>query len=450
MGLLAEFEADMAGFDPAAADPACVRTLVDRLHASRRRLVAFEDQLTEAAERHAATGAAPPAEDTLSGGGQIPKGEARRAQRRRKAAKQLESLEKSLREGSARSANVDAIARALGELTDPRHREAFTAFDQRLTKLAETLPPRQFSRRLQSFVRLAMADDGLTLFQRQRAQSRLSIWRNNNGMYHVKGELDPEWGLAVSTALDQEMKTLAGSSDRNDSGATPLDDHLRAEAFTSLLTRSARPGERALVLPHVSLIINHDRSISEFADGTRVCTATAERLCCDAVVNDIVLDQNGLPLAVGRRYRTATTAQRLALRAMYRTCAFPDCDQPFHFCQIHHLTPWEHGGDTDLGNLLPLCNRHHHLAHEGGWTLKLEPDRTLWTWRPDGHHHATTPPPRLTECDLDGVPERSIPPPSAVPAPQRSEPPPALLDRPAVTPWRVPHPSVRRPNSRTR
>ncbi len=42
-------------------------------------------------------------------------------------------------------------------------------------------------------------------------------------------------------------------------------------------------------------------------------------------------------------------------------------------CEPHHIEYWENGGRTDLSNLVPLCSRHHHAAHEGGWKLKLDP-----------------------------------------------------------------------------
>jgi hypothetical protein len=59
----------------------------------------------------------------------------------------------------------------------------------------------------------------------------------------------------------------------------------------------------------------------------------------------------------------------------------------FEHCQIHHVTPWEHGGLTNLNNLIPLCNKHHHLVHEGRWKLTLRSDRAvIWT-RPDGVIH---------------------------------------------------------------
>jgi hypothetical protein len=64
----------------------------------------------------------------------------------------------------------------------------------------------------------------------------------------------------------------------------------------------------------------------------------------------------------------------------------------FEDCRIHHVTWWEHLGSTDLDNLLPMCERHHHHVHEGGWTLTLKPDRTITLRRPDGtlHHEGPT------------------------------------------------------------
>lgn len=69
---------------------------------------------------------------------------------------------------------------------------------------------------------------------------------------------------------------------------------------------------------------------------------------------------------------------------MYPTCAFPGCDTGFNNCEIHHLLPFELGGNTDLDNLLPLCSRHHHVIHEPGWQLTLADDRTLTVHQPDG------------------------------------------------------------------
>ncbi len=72
----------------------------------------------------------------------------------------------------------------------------------------------------------------------------------------------------------------------------------------------------------------------------------------------------------------------MALRAQYPTCAMSeDCDVPFDRCEIHHVDPWKHGGRTDYDRLCPGCAEHHHLVHEGGWTLTRNPDGT-WQLHP--------------------------------------------------------------------
>jgi len=36
--------------------------------------------------------------------------------------------------------------------------------------------------------------------------------------------------------------------------------------------------------------------------------------------------------------------------------------------QIHHIRHWANGGPTCLRNLISLCDAHHWLVHEGGFT----------------------------------------------------------------------------------
>jgi hypothetical protein len=82
---------------------------------------------------------------------------------------------------------------------------------------------------------------------------------------------------------------------------------------------------------------------------------------------------SGDSLRTGRDLRLASRAQRRALRAMYRTCAHPGCRVPFADCFIHHVTPWDDGGLTDLDNLLPLRLSHEsRLSHPRfGWRGRM-------------------------------------------------------------------------------
>ncbi len=112
-----------------------------------------------------------------------------------------------------------------------------------------------------------------------------------------------------------------------------------------------------------------------------ISPATAARLSCDATVAHLVVDSAGLPLHLGRSRRTFSRAQRRALAARHRRCAFDDCDVAYARCELHHLRHWDDAGRTDIDNAVPLCRWHHHLVHEARWTITEDPDGTR-DWHP--------------------------------------------------------------------
>jgi hypothetical protein len=77
-------------------------------------------------------------------------------------------------------------------------------------------------------------------------------------------------------------------------------------------------------------------------------------------------------LYIGRRRRAATRSQRTALTVRDGHCQFPGCTVDPSRCEAHHVRYWELGGRTDLSNLVLLCAAHHHLVHEGRWTITAD------------------------------------------------------------------------------
>ena len=83
------------------------------------------------------------------------------------------------------------------------------------------------------------------------------------------------------------------------------------------------------------------------------------------------------PVDAFRTQRIANDKQRAILKAKFRECVWPGCSVPFDDCQIHHIEAWNHGGHTNLQNLVPLCAYHNGLnqddplgpAHRGRITL---------------------------------------------------------------------------------
>jgi hypothetical protein len=97
-------------------------------------------------------------------------------------------------------------------------------------------------------------------------------------------------------------------------------------------------------------------------------------------------------LDLGTRTPSFTAAQRAAMYARDRGCRFPGCGRWFGL-HPHHLVSVADGGPTSTDNGAWHCTAHHHLVHEGGWTVTGHPDHTLWYQPPDGGNALPSTPP---------------------------------------------------------
>ena len=246
------------------------------------------------------------------------------------------------------------------------------------------------------------ADSDADELERQRKRSKVKRWVDKaTGMCHTHLELDPVRDRALWAAIDS---TRAKLRQQDGNRRTPW-AQLEVDAVIAAIGGGGdRVPEIIALIDHRSLLEGaHANTICETDNGIPLPISTVRRLCCDAEILPVVLGSQGEALDVGRSSRTATRAQRRALRAMHRTCAHPDCTVTFDACRIHHVIAWlQPAGDTDIDNLLPLCETHHHSVHEGGWALTITPDRIATWTRPDGTHHHTGP-----------TIDRTVPPPKA-------------------------------------
>lgn len=103
-------------------------------------------------------------------------------------------------------------------------------------------------------------------------------------------------------------------------------------------------------------------------------------LVCDPVLRPVVVDSLGTPLDAGRTIRLATPTQRHALSVRDFGCIWPGCDDPPHWCDAHHVVPWQQGGPTDLANLASLCRHHHVVTHLPGWKMFIHESTNEYAW----------------------------------------------------------------------
>jgi uncharacterized protein DUF222/HNH endonuclease len=257
-------------------------------------------------------------------------------------------------------------------------------------------------------------------FEAQRHASRyLRIYEDEDGMFVVRGRLDPEVGALLQKALESAEDQIyrrdrrANSAILADSVAgdtlDPTAEQRRADAIGFLSeqalthsdprgdsdpedTRSVRRADRFQVMLHVNreaLLVEAGGSgrpvesaeshVSAETDGLRapaetaglhVSAETSRRLACDAGLVEMTHDAEGQVLDVGRKRRTVSPALRRALEWRDQGCRFPGCGMKH--TDAHHITHWADGGHTRLDNLVLLCRRHHRAVHEEGWSVRLE------------------------------------------------------------------------------
>jgi hypothetical protein len=313
----------------------------------------------------------------------------------------------ALAAGDLSAGHVDAISRAMKIAGDGK--DAFMGLLPGLVEAGSVMSAPEFTVEVTKAAKGVVTDGGLSIFEDQRRSTFLKIWNDATGMVNVRGMFDPEIGAILQSRVNSQVEVMFHSGDRDipvvHHTHVDANDFRRAHALVALVADDhedcTRPAGRATsrtatsrtggscrsdVVVHIDLeTLTSGLSASSThrtVFGADLPVETIRRIACDANIIPLVLNGAGMPLDIGRGQRLASAAQRRALEATHDTCAFDGCVVAFHACQIHHIEYWESGGPTDLDNMVPLCSRHHHAAHEGGWTLTLKPGSRQLDARP--------------------------------------------------------------------
>lgn len=270
------------------------------------------------------------------------------------------------------------------------HLERFIADEDVLLGSARTLSLRQLWFAVGYWRQAADPERALEDQEEQRERRELHVSPTLEGMVRLDGNLDPETGESLISALRASLDASARAA-----GAPDLRSpaQRRADALGEIcrhwLDTARRPrvaGER----PHLTVTIDLNAlegrcgGTSELDHTGPIHPETARRLACDASVSRIITRGRSEPLDVGRRTPVVPVALRRAVVARDRGCRFPGCDRPHAWCDAHHIVHWADGGPTALSNLVLLCRPHHRLLHgASGFRVEIANGHPLFR-RPDG------------------------------------------------------------------
>ncbi|MEI7548230.1 MAG: DUF222 domain-containing protein, partial [Actinomycetota bacterium] len=187
----------------------------------------------------------------------------------------------------------------------------------------------------------------------------LHVTQADDGAFLLNGVLGEAAGVQLEQALNL-ADTWEGPDDtrtRPQRNADSLDD------IIGFFLRNHDRNETKRRRPHVDLSIDlstlggHLEAVT--GAGRLLHHCTTEAFLCDCILHKVIRDDQALPTSYGRATYTVPAHLFRQVAARDGGCRYPGCHRPVNSTEAHHIHSWEHGGSTDLDNLVLLCSRHH-------------------------------------------------------------------------------------------
>ena len=132
---------------------------------------------------------------------------------------------------------------------------------------------------------------------------------------------------------------------------------------------SGTGGEKQAKSDNYQVVVHVDAAALQDKGGkSDLPVESVRRIACDADLVAVTRDAKGNLLNLGRKHRVVSPQLKRALLARDKCCTYPSCSHE-QFLEAHHVMHWADGGETSLDNAMLICNRHHRLLHEGGFTI---------------------------------------------------------------------------------
>ena len=285
---------------------------------------------------------------------------------------ELPATSEALESGEVPVGHARLIARASGEspideglLVEAANSESFDEFARTVKRHQQDMTD----------------DDGQGLLDRQRSKRKARVFESSDsGMFVLTAEFDQVTGARIATALTAKERQLWHREDP-DNRATP--QQRMADALAELICRPAGDGKSAgtdlLVIADFD-VLKQQLDNPRLADGSPIPIVELHRLALEANLLPSIFDTKTQNMWLGRRLRTASEAQRVALIARDQHCI--GCGANPLWCRAHHITWWSKNGPTDLDNLVLVCDDCHHKIHDHGWQVHQHPDTGKYQLKP--------------------------------------------------------------------
>ena len=237
------------------------------------------------------------------------------------------------------------------------------------------------------------ADAARERAQRNRADQRVSMFPDTDGVAILQVRGPAEQIVATHTALDEHARTLRAQGDDRTVGQ--IMTQTLVERVTGQRYAEDTRVEVQLVMDAPTML-GLDGEPVELAGYGPISPAVADDILAQApnpTIRRLLVDPVDGTLVVReprRRHFDAPTAGHI--RARDRRCRQPGCDLKIRHSD--HIHAFADGGISVAGNGQGLCVRSHTLKHLPGWVVTAKDKATIWR-TPTGHTYISNPPPLL-------------------------------------------------------
>ena len=345
-----------------------LRSRLKLLGRAESRLAAMKSRaLAELSRRHSKGDAQRLVRNEL----QVSKREAKRDVETAARLAELPVTSEALASGEIPQGHARLIARVSSESTID---------ETELVQAANTEPFDEFARTVKRHQQDQADDDGQSLLDRQRKNRKARIFESpDSGMFVLTAEFDQITGARIATALTAKERQLSHREDPN-KRATP--QQRMADALAELICEPASgksAGTDLLVIADFD-VIKQQLDNPRLADGSAIPVVELHRLALEANLLPSIFDTKAQDMWLGRKQRTATDAQRVALIARDQHCI--GCSANPLWCRAHHIIWWSKNGPTDVDNLVLVCDDCHHKIHDHGWQVYQHPETGKYKLKP--------------------------------------------------------------------
>ncbi|MEJ7635020.1 HNH endonuclease [Aeromicrobium sp.] len=284
----------------------------------------------------------------------------------------------------------EAVVRAVVTESASLHGDDKIVLDGEISEMLPGLTARQASHATARMVIRLDAEAARERAERNRADQRVSMFPDTDGVAILQVRGPAEQILATHQALDARARALKAAGDERTLG------QIMVQTLVQRVTGLVRPDdidvEVQLVMDAKTLLgedgepvhlVGYGPISPDIADDliARAPDPTIRRLLVDPVDGTLVVRD--------LRRRRFTAPSRSHIRARDRVCRQPGCDLQIR--DDDHIHAFADGGLTTAANGQGLCKRSHTIKSQPGWVVTTEGKANVWQ-TPTGHNYRSDPP----------------------------------------------------------